>query len=161
RRIDLEEETVAMIEEGIEDNRQAIIDIEVRITRQLSRHDTGFMTFVADGGNVKGCLVEEYAHFRLFGGWHSLDRLALRQRPDGLSSVASRFVETTVDMNASRRPTRGCHWSIEAHPFGLLARLCRAARAQRDPAPQNEANVLTHANVFRISERRRGHSGQG
>src|SRR5207244_4477412 len=59
RRIDLKEETVSVIEEGVEDDRDSIIDIEIRVARQLGRDDAVRRSVMTDDRDVqRGVVVQ-------------------------------------------------------------------------------------------------------
>src|SRR5262249_41972123 len=107
RGVHLEEETVPVIEKRIEHNRDAIVDVEIRISGQLGRNDAAGMWFGTNDSDVESLLVEDNARVGRLAGGTSFERLTLRQLTDGYRLFPVRLVEPTVDVNGSGRAP-GC-----------------------------------------------------
>src|SRR5262249_8832794 len=58
--VHLEEEPVAMIKEGIEHDRDAVVDVEVGIPRELREDDAAGMRLVADDPDIQSLIVKEH-----------------------------------------------------------------------------------------------------
>src|SRR3989441_12857168 len=105
-RIHLEEEAVSVIEERVEDDRDSIVDIEIRVARQLCRDDAVRRSVVADNRDVQRVVVVQHANGGLLRRLTIFDRLTLTQRSDRLRPLPIGFIQPTVDADGlSRSPS--------------------------------------------------------
>jgi hypothetical protein len=96
-----------MIEERIDDDRHAIVDVQIGVARELRRDDVARRAIVADDADVEGVGVVQDAHLGFFGRRRGFERLALEQRADRRRARPRRFVQTAVDPDRLRDPDRG------------------------------------------------------
>src|ERR1700730_6819588 len=75
--IHLEEEAVPMIEERIEHNRDTVIEIEIRVARQLRRNDVARRSIAAEDTDVQGAFGVDHPDVGVLRRGTALDGFAL------------------------------------------------------------------------------------
>ena len=120
RRIHLKEEAVSVIEKWIEDDRDPIIHLEVRIARELCGDNLSRGPIVADDSNVERVVVVQDADDRVFGRLVVLHGLPLTQHADRRSPLPCGFVETAVKSDRLSRPKSDRDRRVALRPARLL-----------------------------------------
>src|SRR5438067_556863 len=114
-----------MIEEGIENNGHAVVDVEIGVSGQLRRDDAARVRFVTDDPDVNGILVEQHANVGRLSRRPALRGFALRQRTNRWRRGPIWLCELSVKTNRSRGALRRRNPCIRLRTVRLL-RECTA-----------------------------------
>jgi len=102
--IHLEEEAVAVIKERIEDDRDSIVDVEIRVARELRGDDPASRSITADDPDVQRVIGVQHANGGLLRWFSVFDRFTLPQRADWIRGLPGGLVQPTVDADSPGRP---------------------------------------------------------
>ena len=103
RRVDLEEEAVALVEEGVHQDGDRVVDLQHRVTGELGGHDGPGLAVVADDAQVEVVRVVEHADLGLFRGGLPLVGYTLDEGADGRGQGPGSLVEPSVELDPVRR----------------------------------------------------------
>ena len=124
-----------------------IVDVEIRIARELRGDDTARVTLVTHDADVQRLFVEEHADVRLLGGRPPFKRLTLSERANRRRGEPVSFVEVAVDADGpSRAPGRG-HGCLSARTVRLLRDDHGIARPQQHPDQQSDPQAVDDPSV--------------
>jgi hypothetical protein len=103
----LEEEPVSPIQEGIEDDREALVLRDVVVVAAKLGDDVAFGVAVEGAhADIDIAVVEEHPHLGVFGGRRALARLLLDEAVDRRGRLVDLLVEPPVELNGALNPDR-------------------------------------------------------
>ena len=81
--IDLEKESISVIEKRIHENHDEVVDFESRVVGELSRDDSGWITITTQDAEVQAIVIEKDLDLGLFCRLRLRSWLLLEQAADG------------------------------------------------------------------------------